>query len=73
MKDKKMEAIVALNVLNIVLSTALNHYERVWKRRKMMKWLKGEMTMEELLWLKRQVWFQRAFKKVEVEPDKKNN
>jgi hypothetical protein len=73
MKDKKMEAIVALNVLNIVLSTALNHYERVWKRRKMMKWLKGEMTMEELLWLKRQVWFQRAFKKVKVEPDKKNN
>ncbi len=73
MNDKKMEALVAVNVLNIVLSTALNHYERAYKRRKMIKWLKGEMTMQELLWLKRQPWFQRAFQKVKVEPEKKNN
>jgi hypothetical protein len=68
-----MEAIVALNVLNIVLSTALNHYERAYKRKKIMKWLKGEMTMKELLWLKRQPWFQKAFKKVKVDPEKKDN
>ncbi len=68
-----MEVIITVNILNIVLSTALNHYERAYKRKKMMKWLKGEMTMEELLWLKRQIWFQRAFKKVKVEPEKKDN
>ncbi len=68
-----MEVIFTVNSLNIVLSTALNHYERAYKRKKMMKWLKGEMTMEELLWLKRQIWFQRAFKKVKVEPEKKDN
>ncbi len=68
-----MEVIFTVNILNIVLSTALNHYERAYKRKKMMKWLKGEMTMEELLWLKRQIWFQRAFKKVKVEPEKKDN
>ena len=74
MKHKvKMETIIALNVMNIVLSTALNHYERAYKQRKMMKWLKGEMTMQELLWLKRQPWFQRAFKKVKVEPEKKED
>jgi hypothetical protein len=68
-----MEAIIALNVLNIVLSTALNHYERAYKRKKILKWARGEMTMEELLWLKRQVWFQRAFKKVKVDPAKKDD
>ena len=68
-----METFIALNVLNIVLSTALNHYERVYKRRKMLKWARGEMTMEELLWLKRQTWFQRAFQKVKVDPEKKND
>jgi hypothetical protein len=68
-----METLIALNVLNIVLSTALNHYERAYKRRKIMKWLKGEMTMKELLWLKRQPWFQKAFRKVKVDPEKKDN
>jgi hypothetical protein len=68
-----METLIALNVLNIVLSTALNHYERAYKRRKIMKWLKGEMTMKELLWLKRQPWFQKAFKKVKVDREKKDN
>lgn len=73
MNDKKMEAFMALTILNIVLSTALNHYERAFKRRKMMKWLKGEMTMQELLWLKRQPWFQKAFQNVNLDPEKKNN
>jgi hypothetical protein len=68
-----METIVAINVLNIVLSTALSQYERAYKRKKMIKWLKGEMTMQELLWLKRQPWFQRAFEKVKVEPSKKDD
>jgi hypothetical protein len=68
-----METLIALNVLNIVLSTALNHYERAWKRRKLLKWVKGEMAMHELLWLKRQPWFQKAFKKVKVDPEKKDN
>ena len=68
-----METFIALNVLNIVLSTALNHYERAYKRRKMLKWARGDMTMEELLWLKRQTWFQRAFQKVKVDPEKKND
>ena len=68
-----METIIAVNVLNIVLSTALSQYERAYKRKKMMKWLKGEMTMQELLWLKRQPWFQRAFEKVKVEPSKKDD
>jgi hypothetical protein len=68
-----MEVFVTINIINLVLSTALNHYERAYKRRKMMKWLKGEMTMKELLWLKRQPWFQRAFKKVQVEPAKKDD
>ena len=37
------------------------------------KWAAGQMTIVELEELKRKPWFQRAFPRKEVDPEKKNN
>lgn len=68
-----MEVLLTTFVLETVLLHAMSKLERTRRRYFLMKWAKGEMTMKELLWLKKQVWFQRAFKDVKVETSKKND
>ena len=63
--------ILTLILVEILLASAVSSLEKRMRLRVLTKWAKGEMTMKELLWLKRQPWFQKAFKKVEVNPEKK--
>lgn len=63
--------ILTLIFIEIVLVNGLSALEKRMRQKALVKWAKGEMTMKELLWLKRQPWFQKAFKKVEVPPEKK--
>lgn len=62
-----------LILINVVLQTTTSYIEQQRRRYFLVKWAKGELTMKELLWLKRQIWFQKAFQKVTVEPEKKTN
>jgi hypothetical protein len=65
--------ILTLILLEILLATSLSSLEKRMRLRVLTKWAKGEMTMKELLWLKRQPWFQKAFvKKHEVSLEKKD-
>ncbi len=64
--------ILTLILIEVMLTTALSSLEKRRRLRVLTKWAKGEMTMRELLWLKRQSWFQKAFKKVEVSAEKKD-
>ncbi len=68
-----MEVLLATIFLETVLLNTASALERSRRRRILTKWAKGEMTMKELLWLKRQRWFERAFQEVKVETTKKND
>ena len=68
-----MEVVLTTMFLESVLLQAASHYVRRQRKILLMKWARGEMTMKELLWLKRQRWFQRAFQEVKVETTKKND
>jgi hypothetical protein len=68
-----MEVLLTTVLLETVLLHTATALERRRRNNFMIKWAKGEMTMKELLWLKRQPWFQRAFESVDVEPEKKEN
>lgn len=65
--------ILTLILIEVMLTTAVTSLEKRMRMRVLTKWAKGEMTMRELLWLKKQPWFQKAFvKKHEVSPEKKD-
>jgi len=65
--------ILTLILIEVMLTTAVSSLEKRMRMRVLTKWAKGEMTMRELLWLKRQPWFQKAFvKKHDVSPEKKD-
>jgi hypothetical protein len=65
--------ILTLILIEIMLTSAVSALEKKIRLRMLTKWAKGEMTMKELLWLKRQPWFQKAFlKKHEVSAEKKD-
>jgi hypothetical protein len=65
--------ILTLILIEVMLTTAVTSLEKRMRMRVLTKWAKGEMTMRELLWLKRQPWFQKAFvKKHDVSPEKKD-
>jgi hypothetical protein len=70
---EKMEVLLTAFFLETVLLHTVSHLERKRRKHFLTKWAKGEMTMKELLWLKRQPWFQGAFQKVKVESAKKND
>jgi hypothetical protein len=66
--------ILTLILIEVMLTTAVSALEKKMRLRVLTKWAKGEMTMKELMWLKRQPWFQKAFvKKTDVPPEKKND
>ncbi len=52
---------MALLITEVMLVSALNALERRRRYRILGKWLRGELTMTQLLWLKRQLWFRKAF------------
>lgn len=68
-----MEGVVALYFLNLMLLQGVTAIERARRQNLIHRWIRGELSMEELLWLKRQVWFRRAFAKVTVDVEKKEN
>lgn len=68
-----MSILLTAIFIEYILINTVNFAERRYKLKKLQKWAKGEMTMKELLWLKKQPWFQKAFQKVEVESCKKND
>lgn len=63
--------ILSLIFIEIVLVKSLTALEKRMRQRVLTKWARGEMSMKELLWLKRQPWFQKAFKHVDVSTEKK--
>lgn len=64
---------LTLLALNIMLQTAATIAELKYRKYVLHKWLKGELTMKELLWLKKQPWFQRGFQQVSVGKEKKTD
>ena len=68
-----MEVLLTTFFLETILLHSLSNLQRARRKYFLTKWARGEMTMKELLWLKKQLWFQRAFKKVDVETSKKND
>ena len=67
-----MEPILTLIIVENILLLTVNKLQKERRRRFLLKWIKGELTMKELLWLKKQPWFQKAFTKVVVSDEKKN-
>ena len=68
-----MELFLSIFLLDLMLATALGKLERAKRKKILAKWTRGELTMKELLWLKRQPWFRNAFEVVKVDPAKKDN
>lgn len=68
-----MEGLLALWLLDVMLVSAISAYEKAKRKKIIRKWAKGELTMKELLWLKRQPWFQKAFKPIEIDLAKKES
>lgn len=68
-----MELFLSVFLLDLMLATALGKLERAKRKKILTKWTKGELTMKELLWLKRQPWFRNAFNDVKVDGPKKND
>lgn len=67
-----MEPILTLIIVENILLLTVNKLQKERRRKFLLKWIKGECTMKELLWLKKQPWFQKAFTKVIVSDEKKN-
>lgn len=68
-----MEVFLATFFLETILLHSLSSFQRARRKYFLLKWAKGEMTMKELLWLKKQVWFQAAFTRVDQDLLKKND
>ena len=67
-----MDPFLSLVIWNLLLQTAVNYAERVRRKRVLQKWVKGELSMEQLLWLKKQKWFVAVFQERHVDSLKKN-
>ncbi len=71
-----MESLLFMIAADIVVSTAVASYQIQAREKIVKKWKEGSLTISELRWLKRQVWFQKVYlKKVKETPsfDKKYN
>jgi hypothetical protein len=67
-----MDPFLSFAIWNLLLQTAVNLVERERRKRILRKWVKGELSMEQLLWLKKQKWFLAVFKVQNMSPEKKN-
>lgn len=70
-----MEPLLFMIAADLVVTTALTSYQVKARERILKKWFEGTLTMPELLWLKRQVWFRKMYMKVKtpIEEGKKEN
>lgn len=68
-----MEGIIALVLIESFLINTVTEIERSKRRKLLGKWATGNITMEEIRFLKRQPWFQNKFKEVAVPAEKKND
>ncbi len=67
-----MDPFLSLVVWNLLLQTAVNVAEKIRRKRMLRKWVKGELSMDQLLWLKKQKWFVAVFQEKTVDSLKKN-
>jgi hypothetical protein len=68
-----MEAFLGIILFNIIVTSSQVHLEQQMRYKWVKKWFTGNITLEEIYWLKRQVWFRKAFKEVEASKEKKND
>jgi hypothetical protein len=71
-----METLLFFVATDIVVRGVLAKYQVDARERILKKWREGSLTSSELLWLKRQLWFQRLYLKKPksvISFEKKNN
>ncbi len=68
-----MASLLLFLLFNIILQSTIEKVEQNRRKRLVRKWLKGQLTLEELQYLKKQIWFRKAFKEVTVDAEKKEN
>jgi hypothetical protein len=71
-----MEGILLFAAAEIFAITALKYTQRQAQEQIVLKWKKGELTLEELYLLKARPWFQREVlrpPKGRISPNKKQN
>lgn len=68
-----METILAVALIESFLITAATELEGRRRRKILIKWMTGNITLDEIKLLKKQVWFSKQFKQVVVAHEKKND
>jgi hypothetical protein len=71
-----MESLLFMIAADIVISSALTGYQLRAREKIITRWKEGTLSMPELLWLKRQVWFRTVYLKklkVSIDKEKKDN
>ena len=68
-----MNPLILILLFNIIMQSTVLKVEQMKRKRLVRKWLKGQLTLEELQYLKKQLWFRKAFQDVKVDSEKKNN
>lgn len=68
-----MESILAVALIESFLITAATELEGRRRRKILIKWMTGNITLDEIKLLKKQVWFSKQFKQVVVASEKKND
>lgn len=68
-----METIFAVALIESFLITAATELEGRRRRKILVKWMTGNITIDEIKLLKKQPWFSKQFKQVVVAKEKKND
>lgn len=68
-----MASLLLFLLFNIILQSTIEKVEQQRRKRLVRKWVKGQLTLEELQYLKKQIWFRKAFQEVKVDSEKKEN
>lgn len=71
-----METLLFMIAADIAVSTALATYQIKAREKILERWKRGNLSMTELLWLKKQLWFRNLYMKklkVPVDTTKKEN
>jgi hypothetical protein len=68
-----METILAVALIETFLINAVTLIERRKRRILLIKWLSGNITLEEIKILKKQSWFVSQFKQVSTSIEKKTD
>ncbi len=71
-----METVLFIVAADIVVTSALTNYQIRAREKIIKRWKEGSLNTAELLWLRKQQWFQKAYIKTpkeKVSSDKKNS